>query len=100
MIRLGNTYEQKYLGHSNIHEVIDTKPGFIKSYLIRNNANAPMYRGKLNILADGRAVMNVNYMSYSGIKNKYENYFDSKGREIIHDKNSTKEEKKVWLLNK
>lgn len=96
MIRLGNTYTQKYLNHSFIHNELKPKDGFMKSYLIRNRTDAPVFRGVLNVLLDGRAIIKVNYVSYSGVPNKYENYFDFNGREIINDKNSTTKEKKFY----
>ena len=101
MIHLGATYEQKYLTPNNFKsEEIPAKNGYVKSYLITNRPDAPVYRGVLNILADGRAVIFVKYVSYSGVANKYENYFNNKGLEIVHKNNSTKEEKKFWLLMK
>jgi len=96
-IKLGNTYKVKYLEKfNNNSKEIKTKKGFVKSYLIFNKINQPIFRGILNILNDGRAIMNVNCTSYSGVKNKYENYFDKGGREIIHINNSTPQEKKYF----
>lgn len=101
MIRLGNSYQTKYLSTNSFKsEEIPAKKGYVKSYLITNRPDAPVYRGVLNILADGRAVIFVKYTTYSGVKNKYENYFDGNGFEIVHKNNSTKEEKKFWLLTK
>ena len=96
-IKLGSTYEAKYLdGIQCLNEVSQTRPGYVKSYVIRNRPDAPIFKGVLNILADGRAVIFVNYVSYSGVKNKFENYFDKDGKEIVHSTNSTKFEKKHW----
>ena len=101
MIRLGNTYKLKYLdGIQFKHEEIAPKAGFVKSYLITNRPDAQLYRGILNILKDGRAVINVNYTSYSGIKNKYENYFDVNGNEIIDENNKTGKELNYWIKSK
>ncbi len=96
-IRLGNHYKIKYLSGLNfIFEEIQTQQGFIKSYEIRNKPNAQLYKGVLNILEDGRAIMNVNYRTYSNIKNKYQNFFNLDGLEIIHINNSTRIEKKYF----
>lgn len=97
MIRLGNHYSVKYLdGVQFNHEEIKPKSGYIKSYSVWNRKDAPIFKGVLNILEDGRSVMNVKYVSYSGVENKYENYFDTNGFEIIHTNNSTKSEYMYW----
>lgn len=89
-IRLGTTYKKMYLNTLNKDFIqIPAKQGFVQSYLVSNKSNQPRFRGILNILADGRAVINVDYISFSGVHNKYKNYFDIEGREIIHDLNNT-----------
>ena len=97
MIHSGSHYKVKYLdGIQCLNEEITTRFGFVKSYKIVNRPDAPIFKGILNIMEDGRAVILVNYISYSGVKNKFENYFDSSGFEIVHKNNSTKAEKKFW----
>ena len=97
MIRLGNTYQMKYLdGVQFKYEELKPKSGFVKSYLITNRPDAPIYRGVLEVLKDGRAVIHVKYTSYSGVNNKYENYFDVDGKEIIDENNSTAKELSYW----
>ncbi len=95
-IRLGATYS-KYLTKSNNNfEKIKAQHGYVKSYLITNKPNQQIFRGILNILKDGRAIMNVNYTSYRGVKNKYKVYYNKKGKEIISNDNNEKKEKKYF----
>jgi len=39
-----------------------------ESYLITNKPNAQLFKAKLNVLNDGRAILKANYTSYSGVK--------------------------------
>lgn len=96
-LRKGNHYK-KYLNINNFnHKEISTKKSeYKKSYLITNKTNAPIFSGVLNILKDGRAIMNANYTTYSGVKNKYTNYYDKDGYEIIDKDNSTTKERKYF----
>ena len=97
MIKRGAHYKDKYLdGVQFNHKEIKPNTSYVKSYVRWNRKDAPVFKGVLNVLPNGRAVIFVNYVSYSGVKNKYKNYFGKEGLEIIHDKNSTKEEEKVW----
>lgn len=93
-IRKGNHYN-KYLNETNYNhkEISAKKSEYKKSYLITNKKDAPIFSGVLNILKDGRAIFNVNYTTYSGVKNKYTTYFDKEGYEIIDKNNSTKKER-------
>lgn len=95
-IRIGNHYNVKYTSGGYIAKEIDNIEGYVKSYCISNKLDAPIFKGILRIMEDGRAIMNVNYISYSGVKNKYKNYFDKNGNEIIHTNNSEKEERKYF----
>ena len=99
-IRLGAHYD-KYLQSFNYNseEITTQNSEYIKSYLITNKENAPIFKGVLNILKGGKAVFIANYITYSGIKNKYMNFFNKDGLEIIHITNSTKEEKKYFDNN-
>ncbi len=91
-IGLGNTYEQKYLNQNNfISEKITDH-----LFLIKNKPNAPIFKGQLSIAPDGQAIMEVNYVSYSNVVNKYKNYFDKQGKEIISSTNNESEEKKYF----
>lgn len=95
-IRLGNHYK-KFLNYNNYnHKKIEPEKDCKESYLITNKSNAPIFKAKLNILNDGRAILKANYTSYSGVKNKFINYFDLNGNEIIHSNNSTRVEKKYF----
>jgi hypothetical protein len=96
-IRLGNSYTTKYLSPNNfLSTEIKTTEGFVKSYIITNKENAPLFKGILNIMDDGRAIFHAKYITYSDVKNNYKVYFDKQGKEIIHSNNSTKEEKKYF----
>lgn len=92
-IRLGNTYEQKYLNQNNFisEKIIE------HLFLIKNRPNAPIYKGQLSIAPNGTAIMEVDYISYSNVKNKFKNYFDKQGKEIISSTNNESEEKKYYL---
>jgi hypothetical protein len=92
-IRLGNTFEQKYLNPNNFISEKITEHLF----LIKNKTNAPMFKGTLSIAPDGKAIMEVDYISYSNVVNKYKNYFDKQGKEIVSDTNNEKEENKYFL---
>lgn len=96
-IRRGTHYE-KYLRSNNFNhkQISNRKPEYKKSYLITNKKNAPLFSGILNILKDGRAIFKANYTTYSGIKNKYINYFDKDGYEIIDKNDSTTKERKYF----
>lgn len=96
-IRIGNHYSLKYLSPNNrdFKEITPKKP-YVKSFLIKNKTDQPLFNGVLNILPDGRALINVNYVSYSGVKNKYVNYFDKDGNEIIHKSDIDAIEKRYW----
>lgn len=92
-IKIGASYKDKYLSPNETNsEEITPKSGYDKSYLITNKVDQPLFKGILNVLPNGGAVMNVNYVTYSGVKNKYTNYFDKNGNEIIDNNNSTKRE--------
>jgi len=96
MIKLGNEYKVKYFGTTTgfVTKKIKTKKGFKETYEIINKPNSQLYKAVLNILKDGRGILKVNYISYSGVKNKYTIWFDKNGREIIG--NNSKEEKKYF----
>jgi len=92
-IKLGGNYRYKYLSPNEENsEEIPTKKGFVKSYLITNKEDQQIFKGILNILPNGSAIMNVDYKSHSGVRNKYVNYFDKDGNEIIDVNNSTEKE--------
>jgi hypothetical protein len=99
-IHLGAHYD-KYLRTNNYNskEIKPQKPEYVKSYLVINKENAPLFKGILNILEDGRAIFIANYTTYSGVKNQYVNFFNKDGLEIVHSNNSTKEEKKYFENN-
>lgn len=67
-----------------------------KQYKITNKPNAQIFKGILSVMKDGSAIMDVNYISYSGIKNKYKTYFDKDGNEIIHKDDKTRYEKEYY----
>lgn len=92
-IKLGNTYEQKYLNPNNYVIEQITKD----SFLIKNKGNAPIFKGHLFISPNGSAIMEVNYRTYSGVLNKYKNYFDKQGKEIVSTTNNESAEKKYFL---
>lgn len=96
-ISFGSSYKLKYLD-KNIngfkHREIKPKNGFIKSYEIFSET--PVFYGILSIKNNGCAIINVKYTSYSGVKNKYTNYFNKNGDEIIHLQNNDKIEKKYF----
>jgi len=96
-IRLGKHY-RSYIDGSNYNsqKMKPQKPEYKESYLITNKENAPLFKGVLNILDDGRAIFVAKYTTYSGVKNNFVNYFDKDGLEIIHKGDSTKEEKKYF----
>lgn len=96
-IKLGASYKDKYLSSNekNFTE-IETQKGYVKSYLITNKENQPIFKGVLNILPNGSAVMNVKYVTYSGVKNQYTTFFDKSGNEIIDTNNSAKNEFKYF----
>ena len=96
-IRLGKHYSS-YLNDNdyNAQKMKPQKPEYKDSYLITNREYAPIFKGILNILNDGRAIFVAKYTTYSGVKNNYVNYFDKDGLEIIHKEDSTKEEKKYF----
>jgi hypothetical protein len=89
-IRLGNTYTLKYLESNKCVSILDD------GYYIQNNPNQPIFKGTLIIYPNGCAIIKVNYISYSGVKNIYNNYFDRDGKEIISNTNSNSEEKKYF----
>ena len=89
-IRLGNTYTEKYLRWDRVVE--KTNDG----YYIQNKVDQPIFRGTLIVYPNGCAIMKVNYVSYSGVKNKYNNYFDRDVKEIISLTNNEREEKKYF----
>ena len=62
-------------------------------YKITNNNNAQLFKGVLYILHDGRAFIKVSFVSYSGVKVDYINYFNNIGKEILTISNSDKLEK-------
>jgi hypothetical protein len=96
-ITLGMTYEDKYLKSSqHVHRELEAKLGFVKTYLVRNHSRGPVFKGMLSVMADGRAVMEVSYVSYGGRKNKYVTFFDKEGREIKDSLASMKLERKYW----
>jgi len=92
-IRLGNTYEQKYLNPNNFISEKITEHLF----LIKNLSDAPIYKGQLSIAPNCTAIIEVDYVSYSNVRNKYKNYFDKQGKEIISSTNNESEEKKYFL---
>lgn len=96
-IRKGSHYE-KYLRSNNYNhkKISNKKPEYKTSYLITNKENRHLFSGILNILKDGRAIFNANYTTYSGVKNKYTNYFDKDGYEIIDKNDSTAKERKYF----
>jgi len=96
-IRFGGHYD-RYLKWPNFvsKEIEPRKSEYVKSYLIKNSSNHAVYKGVLNILKNGSAFINVNYVSYSGVKNKYTNYFDKQGREIIDKDDSTRKEQRYF----
>ena len=96
-ISFGSHYN-RYLNSNNFNSVkLETKnPEYKETYRIANLKNCPIFKGVLCILHDGRAIFKANYTSYSGVKNKYENYFNLDGLEIIHIGDSTREEKKYF----
>lgn len=95
-IRLGNHYNKFLNNLSYNHEKIQPEKDCKESYLITNKPNAQLFKAKLNVLNDGRAILKANYTSYSGVKNKFISYFDRNGNEIIHSNNSTRVEKKYF----
>ena len=97
-IRLGNEYDIQILASTSgfIHKEIPPNEGFVKSYIISNRPNSQLFRSVLNIMADGRAIENVNYTSYSGVKEKHTNYFDKNGKEIIDSSNSSIKERRYF----
>lgn len=96
-IRLGKHY-RSYIDDSNYNsqKMKPQKPEYKEAYLITNKKDAPLFKGVLNILNDGRAIFVANYTTYSGVKNNFVNYFDKNGLEVIHKEYSTKEEKKYF----
>lgn len=99
-MRLGATYKDKYLdGVQNLSTLVKNDGKYencIKQYHLKNRPDAPVFLGVLYIMKNGSAIMEAKYTSYSGRKNKYTNYFDLNGKEIIHETNSTREEKKYY----
>jgi hypothetical protein len=101
-IRLGNDYKIIYLATTSgfVSEKIplkDEEKETIKAkYKIVNKPNSQLYHGILTVYRNGSAIMDVNYTSYSGTKNKYKNYFDLKGNEIIHKGDKTRYEKEYY----
>jgi hypothetical protein len=96
-IRLGKHYRNYIDGISfNSQKITPKKQEYKESYLISNKENSPVFKGILNVLGDGRAIFVANYTTYSGVKNRYVNYFDKDGLEIIHKEGSTREEKKYF----
>ena len=43
----------------------------VEQYEIENKPDAQLYKSVLKVYKDGRAVNEVNYVNYSGVKNKY-----------------------------
>jgi len=92
-IKLSGSYKSRYLSpNEKDSKEITPKNGYIKSYLITNKKDQPLFKGILNILPNGSAIMNADYTTYSGVKNKFTNYFDKNGNGIIDNNNSTKKE--------
>ena len=85
----------EYLKPNNyVSKKIKTEDGDEVTYKITNKPDAQIFKGKLHILKDGRAYIDVDYTSYSGIKNKYTTYFDKNGKEI--KSTSDKKEKEIF----
>ena len=102
MIRLGGNYNRYFNSVSyNTTKLNEKRSDNIKEvYLVENKPNQQIYRGKLYVFKNGSAMLKVNYVSYSGVKNKYELYFDTNGNEIIDSNNNTKKEKEYFDLLK
>jgi len=85
-VRLGNTYKIQLLAPTSgkIHKKVKpTEKDVVEQYEIENKPDAQLYKSVLKVYKDGRAVNEVNYVNYSGVKNKYKTYYDKDGKEIV-----------------
>ena len=100
-IRLGNTFKSKYLdSKSYISEKVEVEnkyKEYVKDqYVVTNVPNSQLYKGVLYVMNDGSAIMDVKYSTYSGVRNKYKNYFDLDGKEIIHKDDKSRYEREYY----
>jgi hypothetical protein len=100
-IRLGNNFKSKYLNNKSFVtkkvEITDKYKENVKNqYVVTNTPNSQIYKGTLYVMKDGSAIMDVKYTTFSGVKNKYKNYFDLDGNEIIHKDDKTRYEKEYY----
>jgi hypothetical protein len=101
-IRIGNNFKIKYLSSTSSFiaekvEIEDKYKEYVKEkYEVTNKPNSQLYKGKLYVMKDGSAIMDVRYMTYSGTKNKYKNYFDLDGNEIIHKDDKSRYEREYY----
>jgi|SRR5690606_11614776 len=87
--RLGPTYQNKYLTQTN--QITELSANKKQIYNPQTN-----FGGVLETFPDGKAIFHAKYLTWSGIKNNYKNYFDKDGREIITESNSDAKEKRIW----
>ena len=89
-----SNYKKYLLKNNYVSKKITSADNDKDTYEITNLPDAQIYKGVLHVLNDGRAYIDVDYKSYSGIKNKHITYFDKNGNEIVGK--TDKEEKETF----